>query len=217
MYKEILQQTEQRKALLIAVSKTHPVDSILKLYHQGQRHFGENRVQEMLEKYHALPKDIQWHLIGHLQTNKVKLIAPFVAMIHSVDSLRLLEEINKQALKNNRTIDCLLQFHIALEESKFGLTEAEAIELLENPLFQTLNNVRVCGVMGMATFTNDHVHVRNEFKHLRGMFESLKARFFSDKSYFKEISMGMSGDWLLALEEGSTMLRVGSLVFGSRR
>ncbi|MCC6411514.1 MAG: YggS family pyridoxal phosphate-dependent enzyme [Saprospiraceae bacterium] len=216
MYKEILHQTEQRKALLIAVSKTHPVDSILKLYNQGQRHFGENRVQEMLEKHESLPQDIQWHLIGHLQTNKVKLIAPFVAMIHSVDSLRLLEEINKQAVKNNRSIDCLLQFHIALEESKFGLTEAEAIELLESPLFTSLRNIRMCGVMGMATYTDDQEHVRNEFKHLRGLFESLKTRFFSDKPYFKEISMGMSGDWQIALEEGSTMLRVGSLLFGSR-
>jgi PLP dependent protein len=216
MLKEILQQTEPRKALLIAVSKTHPVDSVLKLYAQGQRHFGENRVQEMVEKYEALPKDIQWHLIGHLQTNKVKIIAPFVAMIHSVDSLRLLEEINKQALKNDRIIDCLLQFHIALEETKFGLTEAEAIEMLESQSYKTMNNIRICGVMGMATFTDDTNHVRYEFKNLRSIFESLKSRFFADKSFFKEISMGMSGDWLVALEEGSTMLRVGSLLFGSR-
>jgi pyridoxal phosphate enzyme (YggS family) len=216
MLKEILQQTEARQALLIAVSKTHPVASIRRLYDQGQRHFGENRVQEMIEKYEALPGDIHWHLIGHLQTNKVKLIAPFVALIHSVDSLRLLEEINKQALKNNRTIDCLLQFHVALEETKFGLTEEEAAELLVHPSYKSMNNIRICGVMGMATFTNDAVHVRNEFKHLRSIFESLKKRFFADKPFFKEISMGMSGDWQIALEEGSTMLRVGSLLFGNR-
>lgn len=216
MLKDILQQTEPRQALLIAVSKTHSVDSIMKLYAQGQRHFGENRVQEMIEKHEALPADIQWHLIGHLQTNKVKLIAPFVAMIHSVDSLRLLEEINKQALKNNRTIDCLLQFHIATEESKFGLSEVESIEMLESQSYKSMNNIRICGVMGMATFTDDTARIRNEFKHLRGIFEFLKAGFFSDAPWFKEISMGMSGDWQIALEEGSTMLRVGSLLFGIR-
>lgn len=216
MFKEIIQQTEARQAMLIAVSKTHPVDSIMKLYDQGQRHFGENRVQEMIEKHEALPADIQWHLIGHLQTNKVKLIAPFVAMIHSVDSLRLLEEINKQALKNNRTLDCLLQFHIATEESKFGLSEAEAMEILESQSYKAMYNIRICGVMGMATFTDDTARVRSEFKHLHGIFASLKSGFFADKPYFKEISMGMSGDWQIALDEGSTMLRVGSLLFGSR-
>lgn len=216
MLKEILQQTNPRQALLIAVSKTHPTDRILRLYTQGQRHFGENKVQEMLEKQEALPADIQWHLIGHLQTNKVKLIAPFVAMIHSVDSLRLLTEINKQAEKNNRTIDCLLQFHIAREESKFGLSEDEAVALLESETFKSMNNIRICGVMGMATFTEDMDHVRQEFKLLRGIFDALKSRFFADKPFFKEISMGMSGDWQVALEEGSTMLRIGSLLFGSR-
>jgi len=216
MLQEILLQTKARQALLIAVSKTQPVDRILLMYEQDQRNFGENRAQEMLEKYEAMPKDIQWHLIGHLQTNKIKIIAPFVSLIHSVDSLRLLEEIDKQALKNNRTIDCLLQFHIAREESKFGLSEEEAFALLSSPSFKNMNNIRLCGVMGMASFTDDADQIRKEFKQLYGIFETLKARFFPDKPTFKEISMGMSGDWEIALQEGGTMLRIGSLLFGNR-
>jgi hypothetical protein len=155
-------------------------------------------------------------MIGHLQTNKVRYIAPFVAMIHAVDSLRLLEEINKQARNNNRVIDCLLQFRIAREETKFGMEEAEGVALLENPAYRAMQNVRICGVMGMASFTDDTVQIRAEFRQLKAVFEVLKQRFFADSAYFKEISMGMSGDWEIALEEGSTLLRIGSLLFGNR-
>jgi len=216
MLTEILQELAPGKITLVAVSKTHPPERILEIYHQGQRIFGENRAQEMLEKHHALPADIEWHLIGHLQTNKVKLIAPFVRMIHSVDSLRLLQEIDKQALKNNRVIDCLLQFHIAQEETKFGLDENEARELLESDIFSQLKNVRICGVMGMATFTDDETQVRREFRLLKTIFEKLKKDLFPNDEHFREISMGMSGDWRLAVEEGSTMVRIGSLIFGTR-
>lgn len=201
---------------LVAVSKTHPPERILAVYESGQRVFAENRAQELLEKYEVLPKDIQWHLIGHLQTNKVKYIAPFIAMIHSVDSLRLLEEINKQAGKNNRIIDCLLQFHIAVEETKFGLSEPEACALLDSPLFPKLLNIRICGVMGMASFSDDEHLVRSEFRQLHAIFSRLKQAYFADKPWFREISMGMSGDWEIAIAEGSTMIRVGSLIFGQR-
>jgi pyridoxal phosphate enzyme (YggS family) len=163
-----------------------------------------------------MPKDIQWHLIGHLQTNKVKYIAPFVALIHSVDSFKLLEEINKQALKNSRVIDCLLQFHIAQEETKFGLSENEASELIASNEFKLMKNVRIVGVMGMASFTEDNETVRNEFQSLKKIFTNLKNEFFTKEDCFKEISMGMSGDYSLAIEEGSTMVRVGSSIFGTR-
>ncbi|MCF8247096.1 MAG: YggS family pyridoxal phosphate-dependent enzyme [Saprospiraceae bacterium] len=216
MLKKILQQLAPTHTKLIAVSKTHPPERVLELYHQGQRIFGENRVQELTAKYEALPKDIEWHLIGHLQTNKVKYIAPFVACIESVDSGKLLEEINKQAAKHERVIDCLLQFHVAEEETKFGLDEAEAAELLQSPDFQALKNVRITGVMGMATFTDNQVQVRREFRHLKQIFEDLKARFFQNQPSFKEISIGMSGDYEMAVEEGSTMVRVGTLLFGAR-
>ncbi len=199
----------------MAVSKTQPVERIMDVYQQaGQRIFGENRPQEMLEKQAALPADIEWHLIGHLQTNKVKTIAPFVALVHSVDSFRLLQEIDKQALQNNRVINCLLQFHIAQEETKFGLSEQEAIEILQSLEFATLQNIRLCGVMGMASNTEDTEQVRKEFRALKTIFEHLKANYFLDSPHFHEISMGMSGDWRIALEEGSTMLRIGSLIFG---
>ncbi|GAB4491592.1 MAG: YggS family pyridoxal phosphate-dependent enzyme [Saprospiraceae bacterium] len=216
MLTEILQELAPKNVTLVAVSKTHSPERILEIYSQGQRIFGENRAQEMLEKHRALPADIEWHLIGHLQTNKVKLIAPFVRMIHSVDSLRLLQEIDKQALKNNRVIDCLLQFHIAQEETKYGLTENEARELLESDIFSQLKNIRICGVMGMATFTDNEVQVRQEFQRLKAIFEKLKKSFFPNDVHFREISMGMSGDWRLAVEEGSTMVRIGSLIFGAR-
>ncbi|MDO8368837.1 MAG: YggS family pyridoxal phosphate-dependent enzyme [Saprospiraceae bacterium] len=216
MLDQIRSELSRKNARLVAVSKTHPADRILEIYSQGQRLFGENRPQEMLEKQATLPADIKWHLIGHLQTNKVKSIAPFVALIHSVDSLRLLQEIDKQALKNNRVIDCLLQFHIAQEETKFGLSEEGAIEILTSPSFSTLRNVRICGVMGMATFTEDTNQLRLEFRHLKTIFDHLKARFFSQAEHFREISMGMSSDWHIALEEGSTLLRIGSLIFGER-
>ncbi len=201
---------------LVAVSKTQPPERLLELYRAGQRIFGENRVQEMLEKRDALPDDAEWHLIGHLQTNKVKLIAGFVQMIHSVDSLRLLAEIDKQAAKANRTIDCLLQFHIAQEETKFGLDETEAVALLQSPAFQQLKHVRLCGVMGMASFSDDKALVRSEFHHLQEIFQQIKKAFFPNDPHFREISMGMSGDWEIAVEEGSTMVRIGSLLFGMR-
>jgi len=216
MLKKILQQLAETHTKLIAVSKTHPPERVLELYNQGQRIFGENRVQELTAKQEALPKDIEWHLIGHLQTNKVKYIAPFVACIHSVDSWKLLEEIDKQAAKHGRVIDCLLQFHIAEEETKFGLDEAEAAELLQSPGFPLLAHVRITGVMGMATFTDDKAQVRREFRHLKQIFDDLKARYFQTHPAFREISMGMSGDYELAVEEGSTMVRVGTLLFGAR-
>jgi pyridoxal phosphate enzyme (YggS family) len=212
----ITQKLAEKNARLVAVSKTHPPERIMPLYLKGQRIFGENRVQELQQKYETLPKDIEWHLIGHLQTNKVKFIAPYIALIHSVDSPELLKEINKQAAKNNRVIDCLLQFHIASEESKFGLGEQEAADMLSDPAFSEMKNVRICGVMGMATFTDDQTLIRSEFRHLKSIFDALKTRFFENVPWFCEISMGMSGDWEIALEEGSTLVRIGSLLFGNR-
>ena len=201
---------------LVAVSKTKPNSAIEDAYATGQRIFGENKVQELVDKYETLPKDIEWHLIGHLQTNKVKYIAPFVSLIHAVDSLKLLKEINKQGLKNDRIISVLLQFHIAEEASKFGLYVDEAHELLKTDQFLTMQNVEIKGVMGMATFTNDEQQVRNEFNSLNNIFHELKAKHFRYSDSFKEISMGMSGDYQIAMEEGSTMVRVGSTIFGSR-
>lgn len=201
---------------LIAVSKTKPVSALQEAYDAGQRHFGENKVQEMVDKHLQLPKDIQWHLIGHLQTNKVKYIAPFVALIHSVDSIKLLQEINKQGEKNQRVIDCLLQFHIAQEETKFGLSLQEGIEILESDLFRSMHNVRIRGVMGMASFTEEENLILTEFSSLRKIFDELKNTYFMQENSFSEISMGMSGDYLLAIQEGSTMVRVGSSIFGSR-
>lgn len=202
---------------LVAVSKTKPAAEIIEIYDQGQRIFGENKVQELIGKYESLPKDIQWHLIGHLQTNKVKYIASFVTMIHAVDSLKLLEEINKQAKKNNRIIDCLLQFYIAQEDTKFGLDMQEAIDLLESNKFREFDNVRIRGVMGMASFTDDQQQIRDEFRELVAIFDFLKLNYFSNQNTFDVRSMGMSGDFELAIEEGSNMVRVGSLIFGSRK
>ncbi len=201
---------------LVAVSKTKPNSSILEAHEEGQRIFGENKVQECVEKQEALPKDIKWHLIGHLQTNKVKYIAPFIELIHAVDSFKLLKEINKQAKKNKRTIDCLLQFHIAQEESKFGLSFVEAQELLSTPEFIELQNISITGVMGMATFTDNEEQVREEFQALENYFNVIKSHFFKFNDAFETISMGMSGDYQLAIEEGSTMVRVGSSIFGGR-
>ena len=206
----------QKRARLVAVSKTKPGLVILQLYEQGQRIFGENRVQELVEKYQELPKDIEWHLIGHLQTNKVKYIAPFVAMIHSVDSLKLLKEINKQALRQERVIEVLLQFHIAEEDTKFGLSLEEAQQLLASEEYASLTNIRIRGVMAMASFTDDRVQIRREFQTLKSIFDELKTTYFQDQESFDEISMGMSGDYDIALEEGSTMVRIGSLIFGAR-
>lgn len=204
------------KVKLIAVSKTHPKEIIQEVYELGHRIFGENKAQELKEKYKELPKDILWHMIGHLQRNKVKYIAPFVSMIHSVDSLKLLKEINKEALKNNRVIDCLLQIYIAKEDTKFGLEESEAIELLNSEEFSKLKNVRICGLMGIGSITDNREETRKEFKGLNNIFQRIKEEFFSNKDYFSEISMGMSLDYDIAIKEGSTMIRVGSLIFGER-
>ena len=211
-----IQATIPSNVTLVAVSKTKPVTDLQEVYNAGQRVFGENKVQEMTEKYEVLPKDIQWHLIGHLQSNKVKYIAPYVSLIHSVDSMKLLNEINKEAKKNNRVIDCLLQFHIAEEETKFGLSIEEAKELLESKEFVEMQNVSIVGIMGMASFTENMETVRHEFRVLESYFQILKSHFFKFNHHFKEISMGMSGDYLLAIEEGSTMVRVGSSIFGTR-
>lgn len=201
---------------LIAVSKTKSVEDIMEAYEAGQRVFGENQVQEMVEKYEVLPKDIQWHQIGHLQTNKVKYIAPFIHLIESVDSLKLLQEINKQALKNKRVIDCLLQVYIADEETKFGLGYDELIELLRSEEYQELKNVRIVGLMGIATNTDVERQINEEFKELSVLFTGIKQSYFRKEDSFKEVSMGMSSDYKLAIENGSTMVRLGSTLFGKR-
>ncbi|TDP03423.1 YggS family pyridoxal phosphate-dependent enzyme [Flavobacterium sp. 245] len=200
---------------LVAVSKTKPVSDLLQAYEAGQRIFGENKIQEMTEKWEQMPKDIQWHMIGHVQSNKVKFMAPFVSLIHGVDSLKLLQEINKQALKNNKTIDCLLQIYIAEEESKFGLDENELNELLTSMEFKELKNIRILGLMGMATFTEDQNQIKKEFTHLKSIFDSIQT-LQTENCKLKTISMGMSGDYQLAIECGSTMVRIGSSIFGGR-
>lgn len=202
------------QACLVAVSKTKPAEQILELYKQGQRVFGENTVQEMTAKHDALPKDIHWHLIGHLQTNKVKYIAPFVSMIHSVDSFKLLNEIDKQAAKNERVIDCLLQIHIAQEETKFGLSYAEAEELLNAAEVQQLRNVRICGFMAIATNTDDESLIAKEFQQMQNFFIKMRAQ--PNGADITQLSMGMSSDYKIALRYGATMIRVGSMLFGER-
>ncbi len=211
-----LSTIDQKKAQLIAVSKTKPVSLVMKAYEAGQREFGENKVQEMVEKYEEMPKDIHWHLIGHLQTNKVKYVAPFVHLIHSVDSEKLLRTINKEAAKADRVIDCLLQVHIAEEETKFGLSEEEVQQLLLPDVIDGLPNVRIIGLMGMATNTENETQVKNEFRHLKNLFDGLGSAIKHPRVIMKELSMGMSGDYQLAIEEGSTMVRVGSAIFGQR-
>ncbi|MFN8347716.1 MAG: YggS family pyridoxal phosphate-dependent enzyme [Spirosomataceae bacterium] len=203
-------------ARLIAVTKTKPVAMLMEAYNAGFKRYGENKVQEMEMKYEQMPKDIEWHLIGHLQTNKVKYIAPFVAMIHSVDSLKLAQEINKQAAKNNRVVDCLLQIFIAQEETKFGLSEEEAKELLTSEAFCALKNIRVVGLMGMASNIDDNAQIRREFRGLKQFFDELNATICTQDAALTELSMGMSSDYLIAVEEGSTLVRVGSAIFGSR-
>lgn len=212
----IVRATVPSDVTLIAVSKTKPVSDLQEAYDAGQRIFGENKALEMRDKHQALPDDIQWHFIGHLQTNKIKYIAPFVTLIHAIDSLSLLEAVNKEAAKNNRVINCLLQFHIAQEETKFGLDMEEARAMLESESYKNLNNINICGVMGMATFTDDAAQVRDEFKSLKNIFETLKENYFKGNESFKEISMGMSDDYPIAIEEGATMVRVGSKIFGAR-
>ena len=201
---------------LVAVSKTKPVSDLQEAYDAGQRVFGENYPQEMRDKHEVLPQDIQWHFIGHLQTNKIKYIIPYVTLIHSIDTANLLEAVNKEAKKHDRVVDCLLQFHIALEETKFGLDLDEARALLESEAFKQMENVRICGVMGMGTFTDNMDEVRKEFKHLKSIFETLKKDYFANQPQFKEISMGMSEDYPIAIEEGATLIRVGSKIFGAR-
>ena len=210
---DLLSFLESKNCKLVAVSKTKPASAIMELYEHGQRIFGENRVQELLEKHELLPKDIEWHLIGHLQKNKVKYIAPFVSMIHSIDNLELLQMVNKKAKDNDRTIDVLLQIKIASEESKYGFDIETLLADLDTG---SLNNVNFRGVMGMATFTDNLDQVRSEFQSLSLSFRKLKKLHFSTQESFSEISMGMSGDYKLAVEEGSTMVRIGSLLFGNR-
>ena len=203
----------ESKAKLVAVTKTKSIEELQELYNLNQRVFGENRVQELLSKKDELPQDIEWHLIGHLQTNKVKQIASFISMIHSVDSIKILKEINKQAKNENRIIKCLLQFHVAQEESKYGIQVKNIEEFMTKINDGNFENVAICGIMGMASFVNDKEQVRTEFKELKSIFETLKAQYFQKNSIFNTISMGMSGDYEIALQEGSTMVRVGSLLF----
>ena len=203
-------------AKLVAVSKTKPAEDIWEAYDAGQRVFGENMAQEMAEKYEKLPKDIEWHMIGHLQTNKVKYIAPFVSLIESADSIKLLQEVNKQALKNKRVIDCLLQIYIADEETKFGLGFDEAIELLRSEEYLALKNVRIVGLMGIATNTDNEKQIKEEYYELKTFFDGIKQSYFRKEDSFKELSIGMSADYKLAIENGSTMVRLGSTIFGKR-
>ncbi len=207
-----IKNTLPKSVTLVAVSKTKPISDLKEAYDAGQRIFGENKIQEMAEKWEQMPKDIQWHMIGHVQTNKVKFMAPFVSLIHGVDSLKLLEEINKQAQKNKRVIDCLLQIHIAEEETKFGLDEKELAKLLASETFQEMKNIRVVGLMGMATFTENQSQIRKEFTHLKTIFD----QFQIHHPQFEILSMGMSGDYQLAIACGSTMVRIGSSIFGYR-
>lgn len=216
LYKKITSALKEKNVTLVAVSKTKPVEDILELYHLGQRNFGENYVQELVQKYQQLPKDIRWHLIGHLQTNKVKLIAPFVHLIQSVDSEKLLKEINKEAKKNNRIINCLLQVYIAKEETKFGLNEEQLKELVtriaDTNSADSFKNISIKGLMGMASFTNDKEVVKREFRQLKSLFYKLQ----TTNPKLQTISMGMSADYKIAIEEGSNMVRIGSLLFGKR-
>jgi PLP dependent protein len=216
-YLKIAAEVRQNRATLVAVSKTKPVSDIESLYESGQRDFGENYVQELTEKQPLLPDDIRWHFIGHLQSNKVKYIAPFVYMVHGVESLKLLREINKQGTRFSRKIRCLLQLHVAAEETKFGLDEIELNELLKQ-VSETdeMEFIQICGVMAMASFTEDREQIRSEFKTVKRIFDDVKEKFFYHDDEFSQISMGMSSDYNIALEEGSTMIRVGSLIFGER-
>ena len=214
-YQEILREIPPT-VKLIAVSKLHPASEVEAAYALGQRDFGENWAQEMREKHEILPKDIRWHFIGHLQTNKIKYIIPYVHQIHSIDSFKLLQEVDRQAAKHNRVVGCLLQFHVATEETKFGFSMDECEQMLKSPEFSSLKNIEVRGVMGMASFTDDAAQVRREFQTLHGFFTKLKEEYFAEDPYFTELSMGMTGDYRIAIEEGSTMIRVGSAIFGER-
>lgn len=211
-----IKNTLNDSVTLVAVSKTKPIAYLQEAYDAGQRIFGENKVQEMTQKWEEMPKDIQWHMIGHLQTNKVKYMSPYVSLVHSVDSFKLLKEINKQAVKNNRIINCLLQIHIAEEETKFGLNESELFELVNSSDFQKLKNINVCGLMGMATFTDNQEQLIREFSSLKQLFDTFKNKYNSETIKAEILSMGMSGDYQLAISQGSNMVRVGSSIFGTR-
>ena len=212
-FKAIKSEVESAGATLVAVTKQRPVEVIEHMYALGHRDFGENRVSEITDKYEALPKDIRWHFIGHLQRNKVKNLASFVHLIHSGDSARLLREINKQAIRRERTVPVLLQYHIAKEEAKYGLDPTEPTAVLNDLALRDIGNVRIAGVMGMATYTQDESQMETEFSQLKGVYDTLKIEQFADSAYFREISMGMSGDYRVALRKGSTMVRVGSLLY----
>lgn len=214
--KSLKKETGGTKVTLLAVSKTKPAAELMEAYDAGQRLFGENMVQELVEKQESLPKDIEWHLIGHLQTNKVKYIAPFISMIQSVDSMKLLQEINKHAEKNKRTIDCLLQIYIADEDTKYGLGFDEAIELLRSEEYAALKNIRIRGLMGIATNTDNEKQIKDEYYELKTFFDGVKASFFRKEASFDTLSMGMSADYKLAIEQGSNMVRLGSTIFGTR-
>jgi len=217
-FREFEEKMSASSCRLVAVSKTKPVETLMEAYEAGARDLGENKVQEMVDKHEQMPKDICWHMIGHLQRNKVKYIVPFVHLIHSVDSPRLLKEINKQARKEDKVVDCLLQMHIAEEESKYGLSEEELYDILRGEMLANAQHVRILGLMGMATFTDNHEQVRKEFKVLKALFEKVKADDSLPKNVqMQELSMGMSGDYEIALEEGSTMVRIGTTIFGSRK
>lgn len=213
---KIITETLPDGVELVAVSKFHPVEALKEAYDAGQRIFGESRVQEISQKRLLMPDDVQWHFIGHLQTNKVRQLVPYVSLIHSVDSIKLLESINAESARIGRVVDVLLQLHVAQEETKFGFTCEDCVDLVDKGVLDRLPNVRVCGVMGMATNTDDMVKVREEFKSIKNVFDTLKQRYFADKPYFKEISMGMSDDYHIAMEEGSTLVRIGTTIFGSR-
>jgi PLP dependent protein len=209
-------QLAGKNCRLVAVSKTHPIEKIKEAYDSGQRIFGENKVQELVTKHAQLANDIEWHMIGHLQTNKVKQLVSFISLIHSVDSFKLLEEVNKQSKKVNRIVNCLLQVHIAKEETKFGLDEDELTELIISGKISVLDSVNIKGLMGMATFTSDKDQVRSEFRHLKKLFDKISKMELPSNMEMKELSMGMSQDYLLAIEEDSTLIRIGTAIFGSR-
>ncbi len=213
---EKLKSTLPAHVKLVAISKTKPVELIREAYNSGHKIFGENKVQELVGKYEMLPKDTEWHMVGHLQTNKVKYITPFISMIHGVDNFKLLKVINKEAKKNNRIISCLLQIKIAKEDSKFGLTRNEVEQILESDEFDELSNVKILGLMGMASFSDDENIIRDEFRELVSIFKIIQQKYFATVPEFKELSMGMSTDYKIAIEEGSTMIRIGSLIFGER-
>lgn len=213
---KIITETLPDGVELVAVSKFHPVEALKEAYDAGQRIFGESRAQEISQKRLLMPDDVQWHFIGHLQTNKVRQLVPYVSLIHSVDSIKLLESINAESARIGKVVDVLLQLHVAQEETKFGFTCEDCVDMVDKGVLDRLPNVRVCGVMGMATNTDDMGKVREEFKSIKNVFDTLKQRYFADKPYFKEISMGMSDDYHIAMEEGSTLVRIGTTIFGSR-